>query len=308
MLHEQAENTDVLDKCWKVEKGSNMSMQKSNGTILVTGASGKTGSRVCAMLQQRGKDVRAVSRKSILPFDWNEKGTWDNALQGVGAVYIVHPGLGVTEATQQVRDFAQAAARAGAKKAVLASTPDDGSDFSMAMRAAEQHIVEAGLSLTSLRLRWFFQNFSEDFLLQPVRSGALRLPAGNGKEAFVDADDIAEVAVAALMDHRHHGRSYDLTGPSLLSFADIADEIERGAGHDIRYVAVEPDTFVAEQLAQGMPADWAHTLSALYQDISNGKLDTISGDVEAVLGKPARDFRAFVSAMAQAGTWGPGKS
>lgn len=280
----------------------------SHGTILVTGSSGKTGKRVAVLLQQRGIEVRAVSRKSVLPFDWDNRATWHHALAGIKAVYIVHPGLGMAEVTDQIRDFAQAAAIAGVKKAVLVATPDDGSAFSQAMRAAEANIRDAGLSLTSLRLRWFFQNFSEDFLLQPVLSGQLRLPAGAGKEAFVDADDIAEVAVAALIDHRHHGRSYDLTGPSLLSFADIADEIERGAGHDIRYVAVEPDTFVAEQLAQGMPADWAHTLSALYQDISNGKLDTISGDVEAVLGKPARDFRAFVSAMAQAGTWGPGKS
>lgn len=285
-----------------------MSMQKSNGTILVTGASGKTGSRVCAMLQQRGKDVRAVSRKSILPFDWNEKGTWDNALQGVGAVYIVHPGLGVTEATQQVRDFAQAAARAGAKKAVLASTPDDGSDFSMAMRAAEQHIVEAGLSLTSLRLRWFFQNFSEDFLLQPVRSGALRLPAGNGKEAFVDADDIAEVAVAALTDERHNGKSYDLTGPRSLSFEEIADEIRRGAGHDVKYVPLDPADYVAEQVAQGVPEDWAQMLVPIYQDIAHGKVGAVSTDIEFVLGKPARDFSEFVANVARDGAWSGGHS
>ena len=279
-----------------------------HNTILVTGASGKTGSRVATLLQQRGVEVRAVSRKSVLPFDWDDRSTWNDALRGSKAVYLVHPGLGMAEVGEQLRDFAQAAATAGVEKAVLAATPDDGSDFSQAMRAAEESIKDAGLSLTSLRLRWFFQNFSEDFLLQPVLSGQLRLPAGAGKEAFVDADDIAEVAVAALMDKRHNDRSYDLTGPSLLSFADIADEIQRGAGHDVQYVAVDPDTFVAEQLALGMPADWAYTLSALYQDISNGKLDTISGDVEAVLGKPARDFPAFVSAMARTGTWGPGKS
>lgn len=275
----------------------------SSKPILVIGASGKTGRRVVTHLQQRGFAVRGVSRNSPLPFDWNDASTWVSALQDVRAVYIVHPGLGITDAADQVRDFSRAAAAAGVAKAVLVSTPDDGSEFSQSMRTTEKHIVDAGLSLVSLRLRWFFQNFSEDFLLPSVLSGELRLPAGSGKEAFVDAADIAEVAVAALTDDRHNGRAYNLTGPRLLGFSEIAEEISRGTGREIHYLPLDADTFVAEQLAQGVPADWAYTLSALYQDIANGKLDTVSGDVTAVLGKPARDFSAFVSEMASAGVW-----
>ena len=275
----------------------------SKGSILVTGASGKTGRRVAANLLQRGVDVRAVSRKSALPFDWNDQSTWRSALRGVNAAYIVHPGLGMAAAADQVRDFAKAAAAAGLAKAVLVCTPDDGSEFSQSMRAAEQHIVEAGLSLTSLRLRWFFQNFSEDFLHPYVLSGELRLSAGDGKEAFVDADDIAEVAAAALTDDRHNGHSYEVTGPRLLSFTEIAAEISRGTGHAVKYVPLDPDTFMAEQLAQGVPADWAHTLNSMYQDVASEKLHTVSGDVQAILGKPARDFSAFVSRMAKDGVW-----
>ncbi|MGX9698962.1 NmrA family NAD(P)-binding protein [Janthinobacterium lividum] len=275
----------------------------SDSPILVIGATGKTGSRVAANLRQRGFAVRAVSRKSAVRFDWDDASTWQPALQGVRAVYIVHPGLGFDGATEQVEDFARAAAAAGVKKAVLASTPDDGSEFSQAMRAAEHHIVSAGLNLTSLRLRWFFQNFSEDFLLQSVRSGELRLPAGSGKEAFVDADDIAEVAVAALTDDRHNGCKYDLTGPGLLSFAEVAQEITSGAQHPLSYVPVDPAIYVAEQIAQQVPEEWAYSFSVLYQDIANNKLAQVSGDVEAVLGKPARDFSTFVSAMGKAGVW-----
>lgn len=276
----------------------------SRKPILVIGATGKTGRRVACMLEQRGLAVRAVSRGSSLPFDWNDATTWHGALEGAGAVYIVHPGLGSPEAGEQVRAFAHAAATAGVTKAVLVSTPNDGSAFSQSMRAAEHHLVSAGLNLTSLRLRWFFQNFSEDFLLQPVLSGALRLPAGTGQEAFVDADDIAEVAVAALTSDQHNGRFYDVTGPRLLSFAQIAQEITAGAGVEVTYVPLDPDTFVAEQRAQGVPADWAYTLSAMYQDIAHGKLATVSHDVSVVLGKPARDFSDFVSRCAADGVWG----
>ncbi|MET0268609.1 MAG: NmrA family NAD(P)-binding protein [Duganella sp.] len=274
----------------------------SSNLVLVIGATGKTGKRVAANLAQQGIAVRAVSRHSALCFDWDDAATWAPVLEGVHAVYLVHPGLGFGGATEQVAAFASAAAAAGVKKVVLASTPDDGSEFSQAMRAAEAHIVNAGLGLTSLRLRWFFQNFSEDFLLDPVRSGTLRLPAGDGKEAFVDADDIADVAVAALTDDRHLGRHYDLTGPRALSFADVAQEISNGANHPLSYVAVDADTYIAEQVAQHVPEEWASSLAALYQDIASGKLAQVSGDIETVLGKPARDFSAFVTA-AKSGVW-----
>jgi uncharacterized protein YbjT (DUF2867 family) len=148
-----------------------------NSPILVTGATGKTGRRVAAFLSQRGFAVRAVSRKSPIRFDWDDVSSWPAALHGVRAVYIVHPGLGMEGAGEQVRQFAHAAAAAGVQKAVLVATPDDGSDFSTAMRAAERDITAAGLQLTSLRLRWLFQNFSEDFLLQPVQSASCVYPS-----------------------------------------------------------------------------------------------------------------------------------
>lgn len=275
----------------------------SSTPILVTGATGKTGRRVAALLTSRGVPIRAVSRTSTIPFDWNDAATWPAAVDGIGAAYIVHPGLGSSEAAEEVKSFAKIAAAAGVTRAVMLTTPDDGSEFSKSMRVAEKNVIDAGLALVSLRLRWFYQNFSEDFLLPAVLSGELRLPAAQGKEAFVDADDIAEVAVAALTDERHDGHLYDVTGPKLLAFDAIAEEITQGAGHPVRYVPLTPEDYVAEQLALGVPADWAYALSAMYQDIANGKLETLSGDVETILGKPPRAFADFVSHAAREGVW-----
>lgn len=101
----------------------------SDKLILVTSATGKTGSRVAAHLVERAIPTRAVSRHSSVRFDWNDASTWQAALDGVRAVYIVHPGLGFDGATEQIADFARAAAAAGIKHAVLASTPDDGRRF-----------------------------------------------------------------------------------------------------------------------------------------------------------------------------------
>ncbi|WP_158850158.1 fumarylacetoacetate hydrolase family protein [Saccharothrix deserti] len=167
--------------------------------ILVTGATGKTGRRVVRLLEERGVPVRAVSRSGPSRFDWADPTTWEPALRDVTAVYLVVADLGSPWATEAVTAFTRQAAAAGVRRAVLLSVPGDGGGLEQeSVLAAERAPAEAGLEWTVLRLRWFFQNFSEDFLRDAVMSGELRLPAGDGEEAFIDAEDIAEVAVAAL--------------------------------------------------------------------------------------------------------------
>ncbi|WP_311203317.1 hypothetical protein [Streptomyces gossypii] len=99
------------------------------------------------------------------------------------------------------------------------------------------------MAATVLRPRWFSQNFCEDFLRDAVLSGGVRLPTGEGKEAFVDAEDIAAVAVAALTEEGHAGEAYELSGPRLMSFADavadlalatLADGVQRALGRPPR--------------------------------------------------------------------------
>lgn len=275
----------------------------TNDVILVTGATGKTGRRVTQILRDSGREVREGSRSSVQPFNWTDETTWGSALLGVDAVYVVLADLGSPEIVEPVREFARQAAEAGATRAVMVSVPASGGMGMEAVLATESAFVEAGLALTVLRLRWFHQNFTEDFLLAPVMSGDLRLPAGDGREAFVDADDIAEVAVAALTEDGHAGRSYEVTGPATLSFAEVAAELSRATGREIRYTPVSVEEFVAEQVAAGVPAGWAQMLGELYAHIGTGALDSTSDDVELVLGRPARDLRGFSTAAAAAGAW-----
>lgn len=270
----------------------------TNTTILVTGATGKTGRRVLTLLQEENLTVRAGSRSSETPFDWDNPSTWPAALHSVDAVYVVHPGLGSPTARDQVRAFARAASDVGVRKVVMVSVPDVGGMDVDIVNATEQSFPDAGIELTVLRLRWFFQNFSEDFLIEPVLAGALRLPAGDGREAFIDADDIAEVAVVALTNDGHDGHSYELTGPVALSFSDIATELSAATGRVITYEAPTLDDYVAEQTQQGVPGEWAQMLGGLYERIGSGVLNSVSNDVEKVLGKPARNFRHYAKATA----------
>lgn len=272
--------------------------------FLITGATGKTGRRVAGLLKDGGHPAREASRSSKIRFDWAVRSTWAPALDAITAAYVVMPDLGSPGAVEQARAFADLAAAHGVERAVLVSVPASGGMDMDTVTATEQAFVQAGLGLTVLRLRWFSQNFSEDFLHPDVASGDLRFPAGDGQEAFVDADDIAEVAVAALLDRRHTGQSYEVTGPRLLSFHDIAAELSAATGRAITYTPLSLEQFTAEQLSNGVPEGWAHMLGSLYAHIGTGALATTTHDVEKVLGKPARDFTAFAQASAAAGTWG----
>ncbi len=94
---------------------------------------------------------------------------------------------------------------------------------------------EVSAEWTILRSSFFSQNFSESFFLEPILGGEVALPAGDVPEPFVDAEDIADVAVAALTEDGHAGELYELTGPRLLTFAEAVGEISRATGRKVRY-------------------------------------------------------------------------
>jgi uncharacterized protein YbjT (DUF2867 family) len=173
--------------------------------ILALGGTGKTGRRVAQRLRARGQPVRIGTPSAAPPFDWNDPATWPPALDGVGAVYLAYyPDLAVPGAVEAVRSFAELAVGSGVPRLALLS----GRGEPEAERA-EQAVAGTGAELTVLRCSWFMQNFSEDYMLAHVLAGELRLPAGEVPTPFLDADDIAEVAVAALTDDRHIGQLYE---------------------------------------------------------------------------------------------------
>lgn len=271
--------------------------------ILVTGATGKTGRRVVRLLEDRSVEVRAASRSGTPSFDWSDRTTWAPALRGMTAVYLVLPDLGSSSATETVTAFARQAAAAGVRRAVLVSVPDGGGLDHEPVLATERALADVGLEWTALRLRWFFQNFSEDFLLGSVLNGELRLPAGTGEEGFIDADDIAEVAVAALTEDGHDGQAYELSGPRLMTFGDTAEDLAKATGRDIRYVPLTPEEFAAEQRAQGVPEEWVQLQIAMYGAVGSGSLASLTGDVQRVLGRAPRDFSDYAKEAAAQGAW-----
>lgn len=272
--------------------------QQANIT-LVLGGTGKTGRRVAERLTARGVPIRVGSRSATLPFDWEDQATWAPTLRNVGAVYVTfYPDLAIPGAASTIRSFANLAVQSGVERLVLLS----GRGEEEAERC-EQVVQASGAEWTILRASWFAQNFSENFLCEPVRSGEVALPAGNVAEPFVDAEDIAYVAVAALTEDGHAGQLYELTGPRLLTFADAIGEIARATGQTIRYVPISHQQFATVLADQAVPADVAALLSYLFSTVLDGRNAHLADGVQRALGRAPRDFTAYARDAAAAGVW-----
>jgi len=267
---------------------------------LVIGGTGKTGRRVAERLTALDLPIRIGSRSAETPFDWEDPETWALALRDIGAVYLTYyPDLAVPGAVQNVRAFIELAVANGAKRIVLLS----GRGEEEAQRA-EQVLMRSGADWTILRCSWFSQNFSESFLLEPIMSGEVFLPAGEIREPFIDADDIADVAVAALSDDRHIGELYELTGPRLMTFAELTAEIGQATGRDIRYVPISNEEYATALSQAGLPPEFEWLVNYLFTTILDGRNAKLADGVQRALGREPRDFREYARATADAGVWG----
>jgi uncharacterized protein YbjT (DUF2867 family) len=274
-------------------------MNTHHTQTLVLGGTGKTGRRVVERLQARELPVRVGSRAGTPPFDWEDRSTWAPALDGVGSVYLsYYPDLAVPGAVEAAREFAALAVRSGARRIVLLS----GRGEPEAERA-EQAVRDTGAELTVLRATWFMQNFSEDYMLDHVLSGEIRLPGGDVPTPFLDIDDLADVAVAALTDDRHIGRTYELTGPHSLTFADAAAVIAAASGRAVRYVPVSLEQHAAELHEHGVPPEVVELLTYLFDEVVDGRNASTTDGVREALGREPRGFAAY--AAATAGAWNP---
>jgi uncharacterized protein YbjT (DUF2867 family) len=264
--------------------------------ILVLGGTGKTGRRVTRRLRAQGRPVRIGTPSRTPAFDWSNPATWSSALDGVGAVYLAYyPDLAVPGAVETVRSFAELAVGSGVPRLALLS----GRGEPEAERA-EQAVANTGAELTILRSTWFMQNFSEDYMLEHVLGGELRLPAGQVPTPFVDADDIADIAVAALTDDRHIGQLYELTGPRSLTMAEAAAEIAKASGRPVRYLPVSLEQHAAEAVAHGVPPEVVELLTYLFSEVMDGRNTATTDGVRRALGREARDFGDYARAAATA--------
>jgi uncharacterized protein YbjT (DUF2867 family) len=272
---------------------------QDRSTILVLGATGKTGRRIVERLQARGVPTRAGSRTAQPPFDWADRDTWAPALSGVAAVYLTYyPDLAVPGAPEAVGELARLAGEQGVQRLVLLS----GRGEEEAQRS-EEVVKEAGIDWTILRSSWFDQNFSEGFLIDSVLEGAVALPVGGVREPFVHADDLADIAVAALTEDGHAGQLYEVTGPRLLSYADAVAEIAAATGRDVRFETISMDEFAGGLAQAGLSDDEVWLVKYLFIAVMDGRNESLTNGVQRALGREPRDFADYTREAAASGVW-----
>ena len=267
--------------------------------VLVVGGTGKTGRRVADRLAARGVPVRIGSRSANPAFDWEDPSGWAAALDGAGAVYITYyPDLAAPGAPEAVGALIDQALAQGVRRLVLLSGRGEEE-----AQQAEQVLQDSGADWTIVRASWFSQNFSESMLRDGVLAGELVLPAGDVGEPFVDADDIADVVVAALTEDGHVGRLYEVTGPRLLTFAEATAEIARACGRPVRYTRVPADEFAAALAEQGSPAEVTELLLYLFTTVLDGRNAYPTDGVQRALGRAPKDFADYARDAAASGAW-----
>ncbi len=271
----------------------------SQRPVLIVGANGKTGARVQRRLAARGTPTRAVSRSSRIAFDWTRTETWPAALDGVSKAYVTYqPDLAVEGSAEAIATFSRLAGEKGLEQVVLLSGRGE-----PGAQRAEATLRESGVPWTIARASWFNQNFSEGYMIDGILAGELALPAGAVREPFIDVDDIADVAVAALTDARHLNRVYEVTGPRALTFAEAVTEIAAAVGRPVRYTQISPEEFMGGMRQANVPEDIVALLDELFTVVLDGRNEQIAHGVEEALGRPARDFADYARATAATGVW-----
>ncbi len=272
--------------------------------ILVTGATGNTGSLIAGLLKERGVDVRALVRDEskaaslreqdieVTIGDLDQPATLGPAMAGVEKIYLVT--WNGSTAEQQRKNVIDAAKESGTPHIVMGGALGAESRIIQQLDAANAHLKASGLPWTILQPTFFMQNVMS--AKETIAQGQLYWDLGEGRVPAIDIRDIADCAVSVLTTDGHEGKTFDLTGPEAISFYDMAASFSEVLGHEVTYVPVPTEAAKESLMGMGYPewiADGFGELMAGFAE--NWAADKTTVNVETLSGHPARSFAQFVS-------------
>ena len=271
---------------------------KSN--ILVIGGTGKTGRRVVEQLQNKGIQPRVGSRNATPSFDWDNKDTWVEALNGIEKMYVTYyPDLAVPGAKEAIKSLTYLAKELGVKKMVLLSGKGE-----TEAEACEKIVMESEIDYTIVRASWFHQNWSESFFLDSILSGEVALPMSDVLIPFVDANDIAEVVTTVLLDNTYNGEIIEVTGPELITFKDIVNIISKTSNRRLNFHSITLEQYVEGMKQMQLPDDVVWLIEYLFSHVlTNPKNQQVVNDIERVLGRKAKPFSEYAQETSKTGIW-----
>ena len=272
--------------------------------VLATGGTGKTGRRLAAQLREHAIPCRVAARgvapsQGTRPFDWSQPDSWDAALEGVVAAYLVAPSA-IADPAPLMIEFLQHAQEQGVARFVLLSAsplPAGGPAMGQVHLWLQEHAAE----WTVLRPTWFMQNLSEGQHLPTIRDeDRIYSAAEDGRVPFVSTDDVATVARVALTRAYPFNTDFVLTGSQTLSYDEVAARISTVVGRKISHHRLTPDLLAARYRSGGLGPIYAQTLAAMDAAVARGAENRVTTCVESVTGQPPSTFGAFTEANATA--------
>lgn len=268
--------------------------------ILILGGNGKTSRRVAQLLNSvNDVEVRLGSRSENPSFDWEKPETWLEAIKGIDTAYITfQPDLAIPTAPETIRQFTALATQNGVEKMVLLSGKGE-----KEAQVCEEIVKSTAQKWTIVRASWFTQNFSESIFLEPILAGFVALPKADILEPFTDADDIAAVVTEVLINDKHNGKTYELTGPRLLNFEQAIAEIVEITGREIVFQSLSLEQYIDMLRQYQVPEDEIWLVNYLFTEVLDGRNSTVTNDIEKVLGRKATDFTDYALKTAQTGIW-----
>ena len=275
--------------------------------ILITGATGKVGSEAARLLAARHQPTRALVRDpsrapdgdvEIATGDFDRPDTLDAAMRGVDTVLLVSPAVPAQEIA-----IIDSAARQGVSH-VIKVTSKASADSPVGRRRGqaeiEAHLEAAGLAYTLLRANAYMQNL---LALAPVikQTNGFLMSAGDGQVGMIDARDVAATAAAiAIAPKEHAGQTYWLTGPGLITYTDIAEELSAALGHPVEYRQISPAEHRAAMVQAGTPEAVATSNAQAFGLIAEGDAAWLSDDVKSITGTAPRPLHTFIADHVQA--------
>lgn len=276
--------------------------------ILVTGATGKTGGEVARQLAAANTSFRALVRDAdkaapisalgaeLVVGDIADEAFLSTALSGIDKAFLVMP----NDEEQLVLEkaFTDACAAAGVQHLVylssLESVPESNNPITQNHVAAQDYIRESGMSWTLVRPTFFMQNF-ETYAPRIKEAGQIIMPVGNGTVSATDLRDVGEVIRDVLTKPGHENKSYDLTGPELLTFAEIAEQFSRVLGTTVEYIDQPMEEFADLLRTIGLSEWRVDAVCKELEAIGAGVVDHTTDTIEELLGRPPISLEQYIS-------------
>jgi uncharacterized protein YbjT (DUF2867 family) len=266
-------------------------------SFLIVGASGQVGSGVARFLREAGHSVRSATGKAPqspdqIQVDLLTGQGLDAAFQGVQRAFFMSPG-GYPDQYQVLSPLIRKAKETGLEKVVLMTAQGVEANDAAPFRRAEVELEKSGVAYDIIRPSWFMQNFGTYWLHDIRTHGAIRLPAGSGRNAFIDSRDIAETAAALLSGDRFANQAFTLTGPKPLDHGEVAAILSAATGKTIGYQDIPAADFRKGLLAAGLSEAYTDLLVLLIGFLKEGYVASATDAVQTILARPPRTLEAY---------------